>query len=243
MSTAVVPFSEMERMSITVAKSGLFGMKTPEQALTLMALSQAEGIHPMIAVRDYHIINGRPSLKADTMLARFQQAGGRVEWHELSDARAEATFSHPQGGSIKIDWTMERAAKAGLAGKDVWKGYARAMLRSRVISEGIRTVFPGVIAGTYTPEEAESIDPMDAPRLTAIEKFEKVDGIALAQEATDGYMSAIKHASTMDALKRAFQDAYKDARDSGDDVRIRSFTTAYESRKSELAEPVAGEAS
>jgi hypothetical protein len=242
MSTAVVPFSEMERMAITVAKSNLFGMKTPEQALTLMALSQAEGIHPMIAVRDYHIINGRPSLKADTMLARFQQAGGKVEWHELSDSKAEATFSHAQGGSVKIDWTMERATRAGLAKKDVWIGYARAMLRSRVISEGIRTVFPGVIAGVYTPEEAESIDPMDAPKLTSLEKFESVTGVALSQEITEGHLSAISSATTVDSLKRAFQDAYKEARDLGDDLRMRSFTTAYEARKSELTS-VAGAAS
>ena len=32
------------------------------------------------------------------------------------------------------------------------------MLRARVISEGIRTVYPGCIAGTYTPEEV-----MDMP--------------------------------------------------------------------------------
>jgi hypothetical protein len=29
------------------------------------------------------------------------------------------------------------------------------MLRARCVSEGIRTVFPGVVVGTYTPEEAE----------------------------------------------------------------------------------------
>jgi len=83
-SNEIVPYQQLERMATTVAKSGLFGMKTPEQALSLMLLSQAEGIHPMIAVRDYHIIQGRPSLKTDTMLARFQAAGGKVEWHALT---------------------------------------------------------------------------------------------------------------------------------------------------------------
>jgi len=32
------------------------------------------------------------------------------------------------------------------------------MLRARVVSEGIRTVFPGVAVGTYTPEEAVNFD-------------------------------------------------------------------------------------
>jgi hypothetical protein len=39
------------------------------------------------------------------------------------------------------------------------------MLRSRCISEGIRTVFPGVVVGTYTPEEVQDMDPApQAPR-------------------------------------------------------------------------------
>jgi hypothetical protein len=31
------------------------------------------------------------------------------------------------------------------------------MLRARVVSEGIRTVFPGVVLGVYTPEEMQDI--------------------------------------------------------------------------------------
>ncbi len=81
----LVPFNEIESMAIAVSKSGLFGMKTPDQAIALMLLCQAEGLHPAIAARDYHIIQGRPALKADAMLARFQQAGGKVEWKVYTD--------------------------------------------------------------------------------------------------------------------------------------------------------------
>src|SRR5207253_3013162 len=47
----------------------------------------------------------------------------------------------------------------GLAGKDNWKNYPRQMLTARVISEGIRTVLPGVVAGVYTPEENQDFAP------------------------------------------------------------------------------------
>jgi len=153
-----VPFEQQNKLAVAFAKSGLFGVKTPEQALALMALCEAEGLHPAIAIRDYHIIQGKPALKADAMLARFQSAGGRVEWNELSDERVSATFSHPSGGKATIDWDMERAKNAGFDGKDNWKKFPRAMLRSRVVSEGIRTVFPGVVVGTYTPEEVLDFD-------------------------------------------------------------------------------------
>jgi hypothetical protein len=150
-------------MALAVAKSGLFGVKTADQAMALMLIAQAEGLHPAIAARDYHVINGRPTLKADAMLARFQTAGGSVRWGEYTDRRVVGTFSHPQGGSVDVAWTVEMATSAGLTKNPTWKSYPRQMLRARCISEGIRTVFPGVVVGTYTPEEAEDMVTLQAP--------------------------------------------------------------------------------
>lgn len=160
MPTELVQYSmgDMEKLAISIAKSKLFGMDTPEQALALMAISQAEGLHPAIAARDYHIIKGRPTLKADAMLARFQKAGGKVEWHSYTDECCDATISHPQGGTVRIMWDMDRAKQAEISNSNMYKKYPRNMLRARVISEGIRTVFPGVAVGIYTPEEAEEFE-------------------------------------------------------------------------------------
>lgn len=234
MTTALVPYTELERMAASVANSKLFGVKTKDEALAIMLLSQAEGVHPMVAVQTYHIISGRPSMKADTMLARFQQQGGKVEWHTLSDTKAEATFSHPAGGSVRIDWTIERAAKAGLAKKDVWIGYARAMLRSRVISEGIRTVLPGVIQGIYSPEELQSLDPDGTAPITveaAVETFEKP---GLPADVVDEHMKAIAQATELGKLKHTYQDAYRAAKAVGDERRMSSFQVAYDARKGEI---------
>jgi hypothetical protein len=33
-------------MAASVAKSGMFGCKTPEQAMSLMLMAQADGVHP-----------------------------------------------------------------------------------------------------------------------------------------------------------------------------------------------------
>ena len=154
----IVPVDQIQTMATAVAKSGLFGVKTPEQAMALMLIAQAEGNHPAIAARDYHVIQGRPALKADAMLARFQQAGGKVNWDTYTDTEVKATFSHPSGGSITLSWTIDQAKRIGIAGKDNWKNYPRAMLRARVISEGIRTVYPGCVVGVYTPEEVQDFD-------------------------------------------------------------------------------------
>ena len=153
----LITVDQIQTMANAVVKSQLFGMKTVEQATALMLIAQAEGYHPALAARDYHIIQGRPTLKAETMMARFQQQGGKVEWNVLTNEEVTATFSHPSGGSATITWTIEMAKAAKLADKDNWKNYPRAMLRARVVSEGIRTVFPGVVLGVYTPEEVQDI--------------------------------------------------------------------------------------
>lgn len=160
----LIPVNEIQTMAVAVVKSQLFGMKTVEQATALMLIAQAEGYHPALAARDYHIIQGRPTLKAETMMARFQQQGGKVEWKTLTDKEVTATFSHPSGGSATITWTFEQAKQAGLTNKDNWKNYPRAMLRARVVSEGIRTVYPGVVLGVYTPEEVQDIPNHSGPK-------------------------------------------------------------------------------
>lgn len=167
---------DMLAMCASVAKSGLGGIKTPEAAFALTAMALAEdttaGDSPVAflralgrAQRDFHVINGRPTLKADAMLARFQAAGGKVRWLEYSDKRVCGEFAHAAGGTIELDWTLDRAKTAGLVKPgSPWIAHPRAMLRARVISEAIRTVFPGVISGLYSPEEAAEID---APRTVA----------------------------------------------------------------------------
>lgn len=157
MTNEIVKIGDIERMAVAVAKSGLFGVKTADQALALMLVAHAEGRHPALAARDYDIIQGRPAKKSEAMLRDFLESGGKVEWHSLDDTIAEATLSHPAGGSVRIAWDMKRAIAAGLGGKDMWKKYPRQMLRARVISEGIRTVCPMATSGMYVPEEVVDI--------------------------------------------------------------------------------------
>ena len=176
MANEMVIFSDIEKIGTAIAKSNLFGVKTPDQAIALCLLAQAEGLHPATAARDYHIINGRPALKADAMLARFQAAGGTVKFTEYTDARVAAEFNHPAGGTITVDWDKARAAAAGL-NTDTWKKYPRAMLRARVISEAIRTIYPGVLQGMYTPEEVEGMS--DTP----VREVKDVAPQVLASEA------------------------------------------------------------
>lgn len=157
-------FEEATRMATAIAQSGLFGCKTTAEAFSLMLLADAEGLHPAAAARDYHIIEGRPSLKADAMLARYLNAGGKIEWLERSDTKVAATFTHPSSGTVTVEWTIERAKgikrkSKSLTDGDNWKNYPRQMLAARTISEGVRASYPGVVSGVYTPEEVMDFEP------------------------------------------------------------------------------------
>lgn len=181
----LVPLSDITTMAEVAAKSKMFGFKNPEEAMAIMLLCQAESLHPAVAMRDYHVIQGRPALKADAMLARFQQAGGTVHWKVYTDREVTGTFSHPQGGSLDVTWTMEQAKRIGITTKDNWAKYPRAMLRARCLSEGIRAVYPGVVVGVYTPEEVEEFDDKKPAKVKDMGKAEIVDSEGVITVSVD----------------------------------------------------------
>ena len=122
----LVPLADIQQMAEVAATSKMFGFKSSQEAMAIMLLCQAENLHPAVAMRDYHVIQGRPALKADAMLARFQQAGGAVEWEVYTDEEVSGVFSHPQGGSLRVSWTLAKAKQIGIANKDNWRNYPRA---------------------------------------------------------------------------------------------------------------------
>ena len=216
MSNAVIPFAEVTKMAAVAASSRMFGFKTQDEALAIMLLCQGEGLHPAVAMRDYHVISGRPSMKADAMLARFQQAGGSVKWTRYDETAVSGVFSHPQGGSVEITWNMEQAKRANLSGKDVWKAHPRAMLRARCISEGIRTVFPACIVGVYTPEEIQAMPEPEVVQSHVVEEPAappaSAHGAPLPLVAPDATEYAIKgietwHKAALKALGMLGDDA------------------------------------
>jgi len=152
-ATPHLAYAEMERLAADMATSGLFGFKTKQEAMSIMMIAHAEGKHPATAARDYDVINKKLAKRAEAMMRDFMEGGGKVKWHALTDALADATFTHPQGGEVRISWDMERALQAGLSTKENWRKYPRQMLRNRTVSEGVRTVWPLATSGLYEPGE------------------------------------------------------------------------------------------
>lgn len=198
--------SEVQIMAAAIAKSGLFGIKTPDQAMALMLIAQAEGRHPATVAQDYDIIQGRPAIKAQVALIRFQQAGGKIEWICRSEGRCEAKFSHPQSGTVPVMWDTDRADQMGYLSKDNWRKQPMIMLQWRVVAEGVRICYPACLSGQYLVEEVQDFDkpdnrkPVETPAVVTTEpakthtepptKLEPQQGKAAAPEAPDTLQEA-----------------------------------------------------
>ncbi len=239
--------TDMQMIADAIAKGGMFGSRDPYAVLTLCMVAQAEGKHPAIVFRDYDLIQGKPAKKAQAMQSDFLEAGGKIEWHQLDDECADATFSHPSGGSARIVWDMKRAGQAGLASKDMWKKYPRQMLRSRTISEGVRTVFPGATSGFYETSEVQDMTPA-APVVSLEPKRQRdraketpaTDTARLkAEEWAAEHIGAVEIAATADSLdeliERGARALTKLAREHGD--LHERVTAAYATRRAALTEP------
>ena len=138
--------------------SGLLpaAIKTPQQALTIMQMGRELGIPATYALRNIHIIGGKPVGAAELLMALVRRSYGQAAIRVREGTNESCTVEYrEQGwdGVSSLTFSMEDAKRAKLDTKDVWRAYPRAMLRSRAVSEAVRTAFPECIANLYTPEE------------------------------------------------------------------------------------------
>ena len=186
----IIPVSDMTVMADSIVKSGFYGFKTKEQVMAVMLVAQAENKHPASVVQEYDIIQGKPALKSQAILARFQLSGGSVQWDELTPKRVIGTFKHPQGGSLTVEWTIEMAKQAGIYREGSgWSKYPEDMLRARVISRAVRSIYPACILGHYATEEVMDFD---SPSLKHMGVVEDVKQPVEVIEASTGDYPIIK---------------------------------------------------
>ena len=190
---------DIETMAKAITKSGLFGIKQPEQAVALMLVAQSEGRHPASVASEFDIIQGRPALKSQAALARFQAAGGKIQWTSRGPTKCSAKFSHAQGGELEIAWTMERANAAGLTGKQTWKQYPDQMLSARVVAEGVRAVFPACLNGVYLAEEVQDFDTKPRQAKEVVELVQEAHSAKEVPSLPEPAKESVNNAKIQDA--------------------------------------------
>lgn len=137
----------------------------PESVLACILYGAELGLGPMQSLNSIHVIEGRTAMSPELMRAMVARHGHRIDVLKNDNDVCEMKGTRNDTGSTAtVKWTMEDAKLAGLAGKNNWRTYPRAMLMARCTSELCRILFPDVIAGlSYTPEEIVSIEGVDLP--------------------------------------------------------------------------------
>lgn len=155
---AIETVADLERLGKLFQVSGLFGCSHEGQGAVLVMTCLSEHISPVEFAKTYHIIDGNISMKADAMLAKFVERGGKYKIIERSETRAAALFTKGQN-KLEVEFTMEEAVRRNLTvskkGKEKtsWKDNPKQMLWARLGSDTVRVLDPGVNFGVYTPEE------------------------------------------------------------------------------------------
>ena len=178
---------EAHTLATYLVKSGFLprAIRTPEQALAILATGRELGLAPMQSFRQIHVIEGKPTLSADLMVALVKKHD-ECEYFVCIESTDEiATYEtkrkdYPK--PVTRSFTIEQARKAGVTGKDNWKKYPAAMLRARAKSDLARDEFPDVVGGLYDPDELMAPAPEQPKPLTAEEIRQNVN-LAAAMEA------------------------------------------------------------
>jgi hypothetical protein len=144
----------------------------PEAVLACILAGHEVGVGPLQALAKIDVIDGKPTMSSELMRGLVLRAGHDI-WVEENTTTRVTVCGRRAGREFvsKVTWTMDDAKRAGLAGKQNWQKYPRAMLLARATSELCRLMFADVLGGiSYSVEELEDggdIPPAEQPAETA----------------------------------------------------------------------------
>jgi hypothetical protein len=147
-----------EQLGSIMVKSGFFKDTRDEaQAIVKILYGSELGFGPIASMLGCYIVDGRPSLSAQLIASAIQKSGTyRYRVREWTDTRCRIEFFE-RGESVgESTFSLDDASRAGLANKQTWKQYPKAMLWARAMSQGARAYAPDVFNGAiYTPDELQ----------------------------------------------------------------------------------------
>lgn len=132
----------------------------PGNVFVAMQWGAEIGLAPMQAMQNIAVINGRPSIWGDAMLA-LVRASGLLEYIHENPTDDGCTVKVKRKGEDEVvrSFTLLDAKKAGLSGKaGPWTQYPKRMMQMRARSIALRDVFTDVLKGIQSAEEV-----MDMP--------------------------------------------------------------------------------
>lgn len=171
--------------------------KNPGNILVAIQWGMELGLQPMQAMQNIAVINGRPALWGDAVIALVRSSPLCEYVYENTDGDVATCRVKRRGEEEQVrTFSMADAKAAGLIGKaGPWTQYPKRMLQLRARAFALRDVFPDVLRGMPvaeevmdTPVEREVNTSRPAPKSDQLPPYPD----SKLEESRESWISAIK---------------------------------------------------
>ena len=149
----------------------------PNDVLCAIQWGNEIGLAPLQALQNIAVINGRPSLWGDSLVAvckSHPDFRGIEENYIEEEDKAVCVVKRNVAGTIEItkkSFSYKDAQQANLTNKQgPWKQYPKRMLQLRARGFALRDAFPDAIKGIITTEEAMDFPEEKKPQIKTADK-------------------------------------------------------------------------
>ena len=212
-------FEELLKFAEMASKTDLVPVQFKNKPFDIVVAGQmgAElGLQLMQALQNIAVINGRPSIWGDALIAivsAHQDCDDIKEEFDEKTMTAICTVKRKGRSATVGKFSQQDATTSKLWGKSgPWTNYPKRMLQMRARGFACRDAFPDALRGIITREEAEDIPaPVKIPQQdTDIESFkvEFLDLLKMSNKTEEEVIAKADNAS--DRLIESLEDIYVD---------------------------------
>lgn len=154
---SIKSMDDLSKLSQMLAASNYFTDSKDAAQCGVKILAGLEmGLGAIASMAGIHIISGKPVIGANLMAAAIKKSQ-KYNYKIVQHTSEICSIDFYENGEVlgNSSFSVEDAKAAGLAGKDIWKKFAKNLLFARAISNGVRWHCPDIFLGisAYTPEE------------------------------------------------------------------------------------------
>jgi hypothetical protein len=146
----------------------------PQDILVCVQWGMEMGLAPMQALQNIAVINGKPSVYGDALMALVQASPVCEDIEEFFEHEgtpnpvAVCVAKRKGRKPVTARFSVEDAKRAGLWAKQgPWTAYPKRMMQMRARGFALRDAFPDVLKGMITAEEAQDYQEETKPRQVA----------------------------------------------------------------------------
>lgn len=216
-SLAPQSLEEAMRFADLLAKSNIVPKDyqgNPGNVLVAVQWGAEIGLPPLQAMQNIAVINGRPSIWGDAMLA-LVRGSGLLEYinEEPTDEGCTVTVKRKGEPEVVRTFTVEDAKRAGLYGKQgPWQQHPKRMMQMRARAFALRDVFADVLRGVHIAEEVQDMPAeRDMGAAEVVPEKKPASRAERARAALSNNASATAPTVILDAVVKAIEGAQDNA--------------------------------